>query len=45
MALGDIMRPNVYNFIHMLHDDDPDTLYSLANVAFYGLKLYVRCSA
>ncbi len=27
MALGDRMRPNVYNFVHMLQDDDPDTIY------------------
>ena len=44
MALGDIMRPNVYNFVHILQDDDPDTIYSLAKFAFHGLKLYVRCS-
>ena len=44
MALGDRMRPNVYNFVHMLQDDAPDTIYSLAKCAFYGLKLYVRCS-
>ena len=44
MALGDRMRPNVYNFVHMLQDDDPDTIYSLATFAFHGLKLYVRCS-
>ena len=44
MALGDRMRPNVYNFVHMLQDDDPDTIYSLAKFAFHGLKLYVRCS-
>ena len=44
MALGDRMRPNVYNCVHMLQDDDPDTIYSLAKFAFHGLKLYVRCS-
>ena len=44
MALGDRMRPNVYNFVHMLQDNDPGTIYSLAKFAFYGLKLYVRCS-
>ena len=46
MALGDRMRPNVYNFIHniMLQDNDPGTIYSLAKFACYGLKLYVRCS-
>ena len=38
MAL-DRMRPNVYNFVHMLQDDDPDTIYSLAKFAFHGLKL------
>ena len=40
MALGDRIRPNVYNFVHMPHEDDPDTIYSLAKFAFYGLKLY-----
>ena len=44
MALGDRMIPNVYNFVHMLQDDHPDTIYSLAKFAFHGLKLYVRCS-
>ena len=44
MALGDRLRLNVHNFAHMLQDDDPDTKYSLAKFAFYGLKLYVRCS-
>ena len=44
MALGNRLRPNVYNVVHMLQDDDPDTLYSLAKCAFYGFKLYVRCS-
>ena len=44
MALGDRIIPNVYNFVHMLQDNDPDTIYSLAKFAFYGLKLYVRCS-
>ena len=44
MALGDRIIANVYNFVHMLHDDDPDTIYSLAKCAFYGLKLYARCS-
>ena len=44
MALGDRMRPNVYNFVHMLQDNDLGTIYSLAKFAFYGLKLYVRCS-
>ena len=44
MALGDIMRPNVYNCVHMLQDNDLGTIYSLAKFAFYGLKLYVRCS-
>ena len=39
------MRPNVYNFLHMLQDDDPGTIYSLAKFAFYAFKLYVRCSA
>ena len=42
MALEDRMRPNV---VHMLQDDNPDTInYSLTKFAFYGLKLYVRCS-
>ena len=42
MALGDRIIPNVYNFVHiMLQEDDPDTIYSLAKCAFYGLKLYV----
>ena len=44
MALGDRIRPNEYNFTHMLQDDDPDTIYSLAKFAFYGLKFYIRCS-
>ena len=44
MALGDRIIPNVYNFVHMLQDDDPDTIYSLTKFAFYGLKLYARCS-
>ena len=44
MNLGDRIRPDVYNFVHMLQDNDPDTIYSLAKIAFYGLKLYVRCS-
>ena len=46
MALGHRMRPNVYNFVHMymLQDNDLGTIYSLAKFAFYGLKLYVRCS-
>ena len=44
LALGDRIIPNVYNFVHMLQDDDPDTIYSLSKVAFYGLKLYARCS-
>ena len=45
MALGDRIIPNVYNFVHMLQDNDLDTIYSLAKFAsFYGLKLYVRCS-
>ena len=44
MALGDRMRTNVYNFVHMLQDNDLGTIYSLAKFAFYGLKLYVRCS-
>ena len=43
MALGDRIIPNVYNFVHMLQDDDPNTIYSLAKFAFYGLKLYARC--
>ena len=44
MALGDRIIPNVYNFVYMLQDNDADTIYSLAKFAFYGLKLYVRCS-
>ena len=44
MALGDRMRPNVYNFVHMLQDNDPGTIYGKAKITFYGLKLYVRCS-
>ena len=44
MTLGDRMRPNVYNFVHMLQDNDLGTIYSLAKFVFYGLKLYVRCS-
>ena len=44
MALLDRMRPNVYNFVHTLQDNDPGTIYSLAKFAFYGMKLYVRCS-
>ena len=44
MALGDRIIPNVYNSVHMLQDNDPDTIYSLAKFAFYGLELYVRCS-
>ena len=44
MALGDRIIPNVYNFVHMLQDNDPDTIYSQAKFAFYGLELYVRCS-
>ena len=45
MALLDRMRHNVYNFvIIMLQDNDLGTIYSLAKFAFYGLKLYVRCS-
>ena len=44
MALGDRIIPNLYNFVHMLQDNDPDTIYSLAKFAFYDLKLYVRCS-
>ena len=44
MALGDIMRPNVYNFVHMLQDNDLGTIYSLTKFAFHGLKWYVRCS-
>ena len=44
MALGDRMRPIVYNCVHMLQDNAPGTIYSLAKFAFYGLKLYVRCS-
>ena len=44
MALVDIMLPNVYSYVHMLQDDDPDAIYSLAKLAFYGFKLYVRCS-
>ena len=43
-ALGDRMRPNVYNFVHLLHDDDPGTIHSLAKFAFYDLKLYFQCS-
>ena len=38
MASGDRIKPNEYNFIHMLQDDDPDIIYSLAKFAFYGLK-------
>ena len=45
MPLGDRMIPNVYNCVHMLQDDYPYTIYSMAKFAFYGLKLYVRCSA
>ena len=41
MALGDIIGPNEYNFVRMLQDDGPDTIYSLAKFAFYGLKLYM----
>ena len=44
MALLDRMRPNVYNFLHMLQDNDLGTIYSLAKCACYGFKLYVRCS-
>ena len=44
MALGDRIRHNEYNFIDMLQEDDPDTICSLTKFAFYGLKLYVRCS-
>ena len=44
MALVDRMTPNVYNFVHMLQDNDLGKIYSLAKFAFYGLKLYVRCS-
>ena len=44
MALWDRLRPNVYNFVNMFQDNDPGTIYSLAKFAFYGLKLYVRCS-
>ena len=39
MVLGDTMRPSVYNVVHMLQDNDLGTIYSLANFAFYGLKL------
>ena len=42
MALGDRMRPTVYNFVHMLQDNELGTIYSLAKFAFYGLKLYVQ---
>ena len=38
MALGYRIRPNKYNYVRMLQDDDPDTIYSLAKFAFYGLK-------
>ena len=44
IALGDRMRPNVYNCVHMLQDNGTGTIYSLAKFAFYGLKLHVRCS-
>ena len=44
MTLGDRMRPNVYNCVHMLQDNDLGTIDSLAKLVFYGLKLYVRCS-
>ena len=44
MTLGVRMIPNVYNFVHMLQDNDLGTIYSLAKFVFYGLKLYVRCS-
>ena len=30
MALRDRMRPNVYNFVHMLQDDDPDKIIIIA---------------
>ena len=45
LALWDRLRPNEYTFVQLLEDDDPGAMYSLAKIACYGLKLYVRCSA
>ena len=39
MTLGDRMRPNVYNFVHMLQDNDLGTIYSLAKFVFYGFEI------